>query len=63
MFLYDVKNQQYTDVVATAEVANDAIQQALTVLNYAVVSGDYTNEQLQADKAILIDLIGGENGI
>lgn len=61
--LYDVKNQQYTDLVATAQAADEAIKQWLEVINYAVVTSDYTNEQLQDDKKTLIDLVGGESGI
>ena len=63
MALYDVKNQQYTDLVVTGQAADKAIKQALEVLNYAVTHSEYTSEQLQADKAILIDLLGSENGI
>ena len=57
MMLYDVKNQQYADLVSTAQVAEEAIKQALDVLSYAVVHTGYTSDQLEADKEMLIDLI------
>ncbi len=63
MALYDVKSQKYTDLVNTAQVADEAIKLALEVLSYAIVHSEYTNEQLEADKKTLIDLIGGENGV
>lgn len=63
MASYDVKNQQYTDLVNTAKIAEEAIKQALEVLSYAVVHLEYTSDQLEADKKVLIDLIGGADGI
>lgn len=63
MVVYDIKNQQYTDLVNTAKIAEEAIKQALEVLNYAIVHSGYTSDQLEDDKKVLIDLIGGEDGI